>query len=40
MITINMVPPENSNESSDEDIVEKVESPIPSEAIDVDLDEL
>lgn len=37
---IAMVPPEDSgSESSDEDI-EKVESPLPPEAIEEDLDEL
>lgn len=36
-----MIPPEDSGESSDEDIiVERVESPLPSEAIEEDLDEL
>ncbi|KAL4131762.1 hypothetical protein QTP88_009029 [Uroleucon formosanum] len=37
---IAMVLPEDSGESSDEDIIEKVESPLPSEAIEEDLDEL
>lgn len=35
-----MVPPEDSGESSDENIIEKVESPLPPEAIEEDLDEL
>jgi len=36
-----MVPPEDSGESSDEEnIIQRVESPLPSEAIEEDLDEL
>lgn len=36
-----MVPPEDSGESSDEEnLIQIVESPLPSEAIEEDLDEL
>lgn len=36
-----MVPPEDSGESSDEEnIIQRVELPLPSEAIEEDLDEL
>jgi len=34
-----MVPSEDSGESSDEDIIEKVESPLPPEAIEENIDQ-
>lgn len=35
-----MVPPEDSDDSSNDNITERVESPLPSEVIEEELDEL